>query len=130
LYSSVTILDVIRGIVHTFLYEAGLEDISGLATGDPLCDGRLAALMIGYGGANLESFLLRSYILYDFSRYDRGLDLVRVSSLASALWSPVTGIVSFVGDVDVGDAEVPGRYAMLVRSLVSFGTLLLTFLYP
>lgn len=127
LYASVTILDFVRGVIHTFLYETGLEDVSGLATGDALCDDRLSAIMIGYGGANLESFVVRSYILYVFARYDHGRDLVRVSSIASAMWYPVTGIVSSVGNIDVGDAEVPGRYAMLVRAVASFGTFLLTF---
>lgn len=126
LYSSVTILDLIRGIIHTFLYEPGLEDISGLATGDRLCDSRLAALMIAYGGANLESFLVRSYILFNYARCDHGRDLVRVSSIASASWAPITAIVSSIGDIDVGDAEVPGRYAMLIRSLLSLGAFLLT----
>lgn len=128
LYSSITILDFVRGIIHTFLYENGLEDISGLATGDALCDSRLSAIMIGYGGANLESFLVRSYIIYIFARYNRASDFVRVSSIAAALWSPVTAIVSSVGDIDVGDAEVPGRHAMLIRSVVSISTFLLTFL--
>ena len=126
LYSSVTILDLIRGIIHTFLFETGLEDISGLATGDRLCDSRLAALMIAYGGANLESFLVRSSILFNYARRDHGRDLVRVSSIASAFWA-ITLIVSSIGNIDVGDAEVPGRYAMLIRSVVSLGTFLLTF---
>jgi hypothetical protein len=108
------------------LYEPGLEDISGLATGDRLCDSRLAALMIAYGGANLESFLVRSYILFNYARCDHGRDLVRVSSIASASWAPITAIVSSIGNIDVGDAEVPGRYAMLIRSLLSLGAFLLT----
>lgn len=127
LYSSVTVLDLVRGVIHTFLYDTGLEDISGLATGDALVDGRLSALMIAYGGANLESFIVRSSILYMYARYDLALDLVRVSSVACVLWTPVTEIVSSVGDVDVGDAEVPGRYAMLIRALLSLGALLFTF---
>ena len=128
LYAAVTLLDLARGITHTFLYETGIDDISGLATGDALCDDRLSSLMIAYGGANLESFLVRSYILYDYGRYDHGRDYVRASSLASALWVPATWIASAAGDIDVGDAELPGIYAMLIRSVVSLGTLLLTFL--
>lgn len=127
LYTSVTVLDLVRGIIHAFLYEVGLDDISGLATGDALCDGRLAAIMIGYGGANLESFLVRSYILYSYiHRHDGGRGLVRASSMAATLWAPLAETVSVIGDVDVGDADVPGRYAMLVRSVVSFGVFLLT----
>ena len=83
--------------------------------------------MIAYGGANLESFLVRSYILYDYGRYDRGRDYVRVSSVAAALWFPATWVASFTGDIDVGDAELPGRYAMLIRSVVSLGIFPLTF---
>lgn len=128
LYLSVTILDLVRGIIHTFLYENGLNDISGLATGDVLCDGRLSAIMIGYGGANLESFLLRSYIFYCYTRYNNGRDLIRVSSVASALSTPITEIVSFTGNFNVGDAEVPGRYAMIIRSVASIVTVFLTFL--
>lgn len=127
LYSAVTILDLIRGVIHTFLYESGINDISGLATGDALCDDRLSSLMIAYGGANLESFLVRSYILYDYARRDRGRDCVRVSSIAAALWFPATWVASSTGDIDVGNAELPGRYAMLIRSVVSLGTFLLTF---
>lgn len=127
LYSAVTILDLIRGVIHTFLYESGINDISGLATGDALCDDRLSSLMIAYGGANLESFLVRSYILYDYARHDRGRDYVRVSSIAAALWFPATWLASSTGDIDVGNAELPGRYAMLIRSVVSLGTFLLTF---
>lgn len=128
LYSSVTILDFIRGIIHTFLYENGINDISGLATGDVLCDNRLSAIMIGYGGSNFETFIIRVYILYIYTRYSRGRDLVRITSIASAFFAPVTGVVSFIGNVDVGDAEVPGKHAMLIRSVVSLGTFLLTFL--
>lgn len=129
LYSSVTILDFIRGIIHTFLYENGINDISGLSTGDVLCDNRLSAIMIGYGGSNFETFIIRVYILYIYTRYSRGRDLVRITSMASALFAPVTGIVSFIGNIDVGDAEVPGEHAMLIRrSVVSLGTFLLTFL--
>ena len=127
LYAAVTLLDLVRGIIHTFLYETGIDDISGLATGDGLCDSRLSTLMIAYGGANLESFLTRSYVLYDYARHDHGPDYVRVTSIASTLWGPVTWIASSVGDIDVGDAELPGRYAMLVRSAVSLAALLLTF---
>lgn len=128
LYASVTILDLIRGIIHTFLYEAGLNDVSGLSTGNSLCDNRLSAIMIGYGGANLESFLIRSYILYVYVRYDSGREFLRVTSMASVLCAPVTEIVASVGNIDVGGAEVPGRYAMVIRSVASLGTLLLTFL--
>jgi hypothetical protein len=60
--------------------------------------------MIAYGESNLESFLVRSYTLYNYARYDQGRDIVRVTS-------------------------VPGRYAMLIRSVVSLGTLLLTCVY-
>ena len=114
-------------MIHTFLYERGLNDISGLATDDRLCDSRLSAIMIGYGGANLESFVVRSYILYSYARYHRGVDVVRASSLAVALFAPVTGLVSLAdADLDVGDADVPGRYAMMVRSAVAFVTFLLS----
>lgn len=126
-YAAVTVLELTRGTIHTFFYETGLDDISGLATGDSLCDGRLAILMLAYGGANLESFLLRAYVLYIYARYGRGRDLVRVTSIASALWHPVTNIASSLGYTEVGDAAVPGRYAMLARSVVSLGTLFLTY---
>ena len=128
LYASVTILDLVRGVIHTFFYKNGLNNISGLATKDALCDGRLAVLMIAYGGANLESFLVRSYILYNYAGYNHGLDYVRASSLVSGLWYPVTFLVSC--SIEVGDAELPGRWVMLVRMIVSLVTLLLTFLYP
>jgi hypothetical protein len=127
LYFSVTLLDLVRGVIHTFLYEIGINDISGLSTGDPLCDDRLSSLMIAYGGANIESFLVRSYVLYDYAGYDRGVDYVRASSIAAAVWEPITRIVSSIGGIDVGDAELPGRYAMLVRSIVSLVTLILTY---
>ena len=130
LYASVTILDLLRGAIHTFLYDIGLDDISGLSTGDAVCDGRLAALMVAYGGANLESFLVRAYVLYKYARYDSGRDLVRITSIASATWAATAAIGTAIGDVDVGDAEVPGRYAMLVRAVVSLGTVLLTFVGP
>jgi hypothetical protein len=124
----VTFLDLVRGIIHTFLYEIGINDISGLSTGDALCDDRLSSLMIAYGGANIESFLVRSYILYIYALYDQGLDHVRVSSLAAALWFPITILVSFAGSLDVGDAELPGRFAMLARSLVSIVIIVLTYI--
>ena len=127
LYASVTVLEFVRGFIHTFLYKNGLNDVSGLATGDPLCDGRLSALMVGYGGANLESFLVHSYILYSYVRYRNGVGFLRMSALAALMWEPVVRIVSSVGSIDVGDAEVPGRYAMLVRAIVSLVTLALTF---
>ena len=128
LYASVTLLDLVRAVIHTIFYKSGLDNISGLSTGDELCDNRLAAIMIAYGGANLESFLLRAFVLYAYARDNsRGRDLVRASSVASALWFPVTRIVSSVGKIDVGDADVPGKYAMLVRSIVSVSTLLLTY---
>lgn len=127
LYFSITILDLVRGIIHTFLYETGLEDISGLKTGNSITDGRLAALMIAYGGSNIESFLVRSYILYTYAFCKSGCEFVRVSSVASALFFPLTAVVSSFGNIDVGDAELPGRYAMLIRSILSFVTLLLTY---
>lgn len=127
LYLTVTILDSIRGVIHTFLYEIGINDISGLATGDALCDNRLSSLMIAYGGANLESFLVRSYILYEYARYDRGCDYMCVSSIAAALWFPATWVTSYTGGIDVGDADLPGRYAMLTRSVISFIIFLLIF---
>lgn len=126
LYSAITVLDLVRGIIHAFLYEIGLNDISGLSTGDALTDGRLAALMIAYGGANLESFVVRSYVVYKYVRYNDGRDLIRVTSVACVVWD-VTRIVSSIGNIDVGDAELPGKHAMLVRSILSFATLLLTF---
>ena len=124
LYSLVTILDLARGIIHTFLYETGIQDISGLGTGDALCDARLSALMIAYGGANLESVFVRSYILYRYARYGSGRGAVRASGIAAASWVVVAWISS--ADVDVGDADVPGRYAMLARAIVSLVTALLT----
>jgi hypothetical protein len=127
LYSAVTMLELVRGTIHTFLYESGINDISGLSTGDVLCDNRLSALMIGYGGANLESFIIHSYTLYGYARHGRGKNIVRVTSIASVLWEPITRIVSSSGNIDVGGAELPGRYAMLVRAIVSLVTLLLTF---
>lgn len=126
LYSAITVLDLVRGIIHAFLYEIGLNDISGLSTGDALTDGRLAALMIAYGGANLESFVVRSYVLYKYVRYNDGRDLIRVTSVACVVWD-VTRIVSSIGNIDVGDAELPGKHAMLIRSILSLVTLLLTF---
>ena len=107
---------------------AQVEHIEHAERVSALSHGRLAALMIGYGGANLESFLVRSSIVYVYARYDRGRGAVRISSFAAALWSPVTAAVSFAGSVDVGGAEVPGRYAMLVRSVASLLALLLTYL--
>ncbi len=127
LYFLVTLQDLVRGVIHTFLYDIGINDISGLSTGDPLCDNRLSALMIAYGGANIESFLVRCYVLYDYAGYDRGIDYVRASSIAAVLWEPITRIVSFIGGIDVGGAELPGRYAMLARSIVSLVTLILTY---
>tara|TARA_B100001059_G_C17685565_1_gene502142 strand:- start:248 stop:748 length:501 start_codon:yes stop_codon:yes gene_type:complete len=130
LYLSVTILDLVRGVVHSFLYDAGLNSISGLATGDALCDSRLSVLMIGYGGANLEHFLVRCYILFIYAMHNRGLCFVSVSSLASALWLLATCIGASMGDIDIGDADVPGKTAMLVRTIVSAITFVLTlFLY-
>ena len=128
LYFFVTFLDLVRGIIHTFLYKIGINDISGLSTGDALCDDRLSSLMIAYGGANIESFLVRSYIFYVYARYGHGLDHVRVSSLAAALWYPITMIVSSIGGIDVGSAELPGRFAMLARSIVSIIILALTYI--
>ena len=126
-YASVTILDLVRGIIHTFLFQVGLDDISGLGTGDELCDGRLAALMVAYGGANIESLVVRSYIRYEYSRSGSRRDFVKISSIAAALWAPITAIVSYAGNIDVGDADVPGRYAMVIRSILSFVTLLLAY---
>ena len=86
--------------------------------------------MIGYGGANLESFLVRSYILYIYVRYNQGLDFVRVSCLAPPLWELVTWIGVSIGNIDIGDADVPGKTWMLIRTIVSLITLALTFLLP
>ena len=127
-YAAVTVFDLIRGIIHTFLYENGLKDISGLATEDPLCNSRLSVLMIGYGGANLESFLVRAYILYIYAGYNSGLDIVRVSCLAPPLWSLVTSIGVSMGTIDIGDASVPGKTMMHIRTVVSMVTFVLTLL--
>ena len=122
LYSCLTIFELVRGIIHAFLYRYGINVISGLATGDDLCDNRLSALMIGYGGANLESFIMHAFVLYTYATSDKSdfkLGLIITSSSASALWAPVTMIASTAGNIDVGDAQVPGKDAMLVRSIVS-----------
>jgi hypothetical protein len=127
LHVSVTLLDLLRGIVHTFFYNFGLDQISGLATGDVLCDDRLSVLMIGYGGSNLESFLLRSYALYVYATCRRGTGLMRVTCLAPVLWL-VTIPVAALSGIDVGDAEVPGRVMMCVRAAVSFLEFVLLYL--
>lgn len=125
LYTCITILEAIRGVIHTFLYTYGLNDVSGLATGDSLCDNRLSALMIGYGGANLESLLLHAVILVAYLNQTSGLEFVVASCVGSALWTPITRLVSSAGNIDVGDAQVPGKDAMLVRSIVSLCILIL-----
>ena len=79
--------------------------------------------MIAYGGRT--SNLSHVYILYDYALHDRRRDHVRVSSIAAALWFPATWVASSTGGIDAGDAELPGRYAMLIRS-VTLGTFLLT----
>lgn len=126
LYLVCTALELIRAIMHTFLYKSALNDISGLATGDALCDNRLSAIMIAYGGANLESFLVRTYILAKYAFCECGLDLVCFSSLVAALWYPVVMSVSSMGKIDVGDADIPGKDIMLARSVLSLCTGLLT----
>ena len=127
LYSMVTVFELVRGTIHTFFYEAGLHEISGLATGDALCDNRLGVLMVGYGGANLESFLIRAFVLYLYVRHDGCEDLVRVTSIASILWYPITAVVAAIGELDPGGAELPGWYAMLARSVVSLVIFSLTY---
>ena len=130
LYSAVTVLELLRGVIHAFFYDTGINDISGLATGDPLCDNRLSALMIAYGGANLESFAVHAFALYTYATGGRqAKNLLRATSAASALWEVVTRIVSAGGGIDVGDAELPGRQAMLARSIVSALVFLLTFFF-
>jgi len=119
LYFCVTLLDLIRAVIHTFFYRAGLETISGLATKQPVCDNRLATLIVAYGGANFESFIVRFYVLYMYARHDNGRSLVRVTSIAAAVWTPLTMLVTLVGNIDPGDADLPGRYAMLARCVVS-----------
>ena len=119
LYSLVTIHELVRGFIHTFLYEQGLNDVSGLATGDILCDDRLSVLMISYGGNNLETFIIRCAILYYYAKYDKGYLFIIWSCVGSMLFVPITMIVSSVGNIDVGDAQLPGKEGMLARSIVS-----------
>lgn len=127
LHACVTLFDLLRGIVHTFFYEYGLDQISGLATGDLLCDSRLSILMIGYGGANLESFLLRLYALYVYVTCNRAICLMRVTCLAPVLWL-VAPLVVALGEIDVGDADVPGTIMMYVRAAVSLFTFVMLYL--
>ena len=119
LYSLLTIHEFVRGFIHTFLYEEGLHDVSGLGTGDILCDHRLSVLMISYGVNNLETFIIRCAILYYYTKYDNGYLFIIWSCVGSMLFQPTTTIVSSVGNIDVGDAQLPGKEAMLVRSIVS-----------
>tara|TARA_B100000925_G_C21976154_1_gene460219 strand:- start:573 stop:1073 length:501 start_codon:yes stop_codon:yes gene_type:complete len=119
LYSLLTVHELVRGIIHTFLYEEGLHDVSGLGTGDILCDHRLSVLMISYGGNNLETFIIRCAILYYYAKYDIGYLIIIWSCVGSMLFHPTTMIVADVGNIDVGDAQLPGKEAMLIRSIVS-----------
>lgn len=120
LYSLLTVHELVRGFIHTFLYEEGLHDVSGLGTGDILCDHRLSLLMISYGGNNLETFIIRCAILYYYAKYDYGGYLFIIwSCVGSMLFTPTTMIVSSVGNIDVGDAQLPGKDGMLARSIVS-----------
>jgi len=119
LYSLLVVHELVRGFIHTFLYEEGLNDVSGLATGDTLCDHRLSVLMISYGGNNLETFIIRCAILYYYAKYDKGYLFIIWSCVGSMLFTPTTMIVSSVGNIDVGDAQLPGKDGMLARSIVS-----------
>jgi hypothetical protein len=119
LYSLLTIHEFVRGFIHTFLYEEGLHDVSGLGTKDILCDNRLSLLMISYGGNNLETFIIRCAILYYYTKYDNGYLFIIWSCVGPMLFQPTTVIVSSVGNIDVGDAQLPGKEAMLIRSIVS-----------
>ena len=67
--------------------DVGIQDISGLGTGDALCDARLSALMIAYGGANLESVIVRSYILYTYAGTAPDAAVARVRDRGSVLGS-------------------------------------------
>ena len=119
LYSLLVVHELVRGFIHTFLYEEGLNDVSGLGTGDILCDHRLSVLMISYGGNNLETFIIRCAILYYYAKYDKGYLFIIWSCVGSMLFTPTTMIVSSVGNIDVGDAQLPGKEVMLARSIVS-----------
>lgn len=119
LYSLLVVHELVRGYIHTFLYEQGLNDVSGLATGDVLCDHRLSVLMISYGGNNLETFIIRCAILYYYAMYDKGYLFIIWSCVGSMLFVPTTMIVSSVGNIDVGDAQLPGKDVMIARSIVS-----------
>ena len=119
LYSLLVVHELVRGFIHTFLYEEGLNDVSGLATGDTLCDHRLSVLMISYGGNNLETFIIRCAILYYYAKYDKGYLFIIWSCVGSMLFTPTTMIVSSIGNIDVGDAQLPGKDGMLARSIVS-----------
>jgi len=119
LYSLLVVHELVRGFIHTFLYEEGLNDVSGLGTGDVLCDDRLSVLMISYGGNNLETFITRCAILYYYAKYDKGYLFIIWSCVGSMLFIPTTMIVSSVGNIDVGDAQLPGKEVMLARSIVS-----------
>lgn len=119
LYSLLVVHELVRGFIHTFLYEEGLNDVSGLGTGDVLCDHRLSVLMISYGGNNLETFIIRCAILYYYAKYDKGYLFIIWSCVGSMLFTPTTMIVSSVGNIDVGDARLPGKEVMLARSIVS-----------
>lgn len=127
LYFSLTVIELVRGFIHTFLYEYGIHDVSGLATGNSLCDNRLYALMIAYGATNLESFIMHCAVLYIYARYDNGYFFLIASCVASTLFYPTTMIVSSVGKIDVGDAQLPGKDVMLIRSIVSLCILILMF---
>ena len=126
LYSLLTVHELVRGFIHTFLYEYGMHDVSGMGTGDSFCDNRLYVLMISYGGNNLETFIIRCAILYQYWKYDNGYRFIIASCVASMLFYPTTMIVSSVGNIDVGDAQLPGKDAMLARSIVSLCILILT----
>ena len=119
LYSLLVVHELVRGYIHTFLYEQGLNNVSGLATGDNLCDHRLSVLMISYGGNNLETFIIRCAILYYYAKYDKGYLFIIWSCVGSMLFVPITMIVSSGGNIDVGDAQLPGKDVMLARSIVS-----------
>ena len=118
LYLLLVVHELVRGFIHTFLYEEGLNDVSGLGTGDILCDDRLSVLMISYGGNNLETFIIRCAILYYYAKYDKGYLFIIWSCVGSMLFTPTTMIVSSVGNIDVG-AQLPGKDGMLARSIVS-----------